>query len=120
MNKVFTIDGTDFSEYLAPYGYSTEQQPVYGSSVTTLDGVEHVSITRWKSYLTVTTLPLNRVDARTLYEAITGAEISVRYYNYLLGEVTQSMRCESVPYELALSMHGTDYSKCIELKFIQN
>lgn len=120
MTKVLKIDGADFSSYVDKYGYSVEQQPVYGSSVTTLDGVDHCVISRWKSYLTVSIKPLTRAMASALYDAITPSSISVQYYNPQLGLVTQSMRIEKIPMDLTIATADRDIYAGTTLTFFQN
>lgn len=93
---LFKLNGSDFSDCLVPSGLRAEMIPVYASQVTTLDGIKHTSISRWKSKITVSLLPMREGRAAELYEQLSSTPISVQYHNPLLGaNVTQNMEVSS-------------------------
>ena len=87
------INGTDISGYLADGSYQTDQEPIYALRNTDTDGVEHVSILRWRSRLYDVPLKvLSNADALSLYNILTAsATLSVKYNHGSLGVVTQNM-----------------------------
>lgn len=47
----FKVNGTDFSDMVYKRGYKTVQTPVYGRTVTTMDGVRHRKLRRYRNTL---------------------------------------------------------------------
>ena len=88
----YTINGTDFSGYVARGSYSTGLIPVYGDTITTLDGVDHVVIRRYKGFLTHDVNALTETQLETLAAALMDAPLTVTYHCLQRGtDVTATM-----------------------------
>lgn len=75
----FTINGTDFSGLLTKYGYATAYNPVYTSSLITMNGVEHLAYLRHRGSLTVTLKPLTGAQVSALTSALSTGVMTVCY-----------------------------------------
>ena len=53
MRKPFDLNDRDFSRYVHKTGIEADLIPVYASQVTTMDGVDHNVIARWRSQIRV-------------------------------------------------------------------
>ena len=116
----FTINSTDCSSYLTKYGYSTTYTPIYASSVTTLDGVEHTALIRHRGTLKVTIKPMTATDWATFISNINGGIMSITYSCLQRGiDVTANMRLDPVSADLVLiNTSRTVYGNC-ELTFVE-
>ncbi len=120
MRKPFDLNDRDFSGYVHKTGIEADLIPVYASQVTTLDGVDHDVIARWKARLRVRFNPMDRDRCQILCDQLRMASVKVHYYNPHLGEVTQQMRVENIPYVLALIDQGQERYDSFWLTFIEN
>lgn len=120
MRTPFELNDRDFSRYVHKTGIEADFVPVYASKVTTLDGVDHNVIARWKSRIRVLFNPTDRDGCRILCEQLKAASVKVHYYNPHLGEVTQFMRVENIPYVLALIDQGKERYDSFALTFTEN
>lgn len=120
MAVTFTIAGTDYSAKLLKYGIEAEQAPVYGSKVTTLDGIDHNTIVRWKTVLTASFMPLTDAEVRALYSLLISSSISVRFDLPQYGTVTEDMRVEKVSLAATLKNGATTYYSGVKITFTQN
>lgn len=85
---IFKINGTDFSGRVKRYGYKTSYTPVYSNSVTTMDGVDHAVILRWRHGLTVDLMPMSESESASLQTALSGGNIaSVQFSSLQLNSV---------------------------------
>lgn len=92
MNTPFKINGIDLRALCSKGGYSTSRVPVYGKSITTLDGVAHARLLRWRNVVTVTLNDLTDAELETFCEALESATFSVTFFSAQLGEtVTNTM-----------------------------
>ena len=57
-NYTVIVNGEDITSMIEVDSYSTALVPVYGGSVTTMDGVEHVSVLRNRGKLSFSVNPL--------------------------------------------------------------
>lgn len=120
MRTPFDLNDRDFSRYVHKTGIEADLIPVYASQVTTMDGVDHNVIARWRSQIRVRFNPLDRDGCRILCDQLKAAAIKVHYYNPHLGEVTQYMRVENIPLALALIDQGKERYDSFVLTFIEN
>ena len=98
----FKINNVDYSTYLTKYGYSTSYTPVFADSVTTLDGVEHTAVIRYRGTLTVTLRPMTATEWATFSAALAGI-LSITYTNIQKGtDVTVNMRMDEYSANLVL------------------
>lgn len=72
----FQVNSTDLKSYVLPYGYNTSYEPVYSDTITTLDGVDHSVILRWRHKLTVQLKPLSESNLSTIQTALGGATVA--------------------------------------------
>ena len=49
----FEINDTSFASLVKKYSYSTDRIPVESQRVTTMDGVDHVAVIRYKGVLSL-------------------------------------------------------------------
>lgn len=89
----FKINGTDFATKVQRYSYSTSYTPVYTDNITTMDGVDHAVIKRWRHGLSVVLNPMSETDLATLQTALQNSTIaSVQFSSLQLGvDVTCNM-----------------------------
>lgn len=121
MNSPYTltINGVDFSTYIKPYSYSTEYMPVEGGSVTTMDGVDHIAIVRWKGAVHAELKPLTEQSLATLVTAITGVgAVTIQYSNLQRNSViTESMKPSKQTATMVLKNSDYRYVGDITLDF---
>jgi hypothetical protein len=99
----FIINGTDFSDLLQAYGYSTSYNPVYSQSVQTMDGYEHVGVLRYRGGLTVSLKPLTGTQLKNLTNALATGVPMVQYTCLQRNTtVLANMRLDNVSAELVL------------------
>jgi len=116
----FTIDSVDYSSYITKYGYKTSVTPVYGASVTTLDGVEHTAVIRYKGAVSVVLRPLEATAQSTLSASLMAGTMSVTYTCLQRGvDVTATMKLDDMSAELVLINASHTFSGNTELTFIQ-
>lgn len=87
MKTIFKVNGIDLAPLCSKRGYSTSRVPVYGKSVTTLDGVTHSKILRWRNSVTVTLNDLTDSEVAYFCEVIGAATLEIEYYNAQIGEI---------------------------------
>lgn len=100
----FKVNSTNLASYVERYSYSTAKIPVYSDTVTTLDGVDHAVIIRWKHQLTVTLNPMSEATLATVQAALGNATVaSVQFASLQDGSVvTKNMRITPSASVLAL------------------
>lgn len=115
----FKINTVDYSSYLTKYGYSTTYIPVFADSVTTLDGVEHTAVIRYRGSLTVTLRPMTATEWATFSAALAGI-LSITYTNIQKGtDVTANMRMDDYSADTVLiNASRTLFGNC-QLTFVE-
>ena len=79
-NYTVIIGGVDITAMIEVDSYSTELVPVYGGSVTTMDGVEHVSVLRKRGKLNFSVNPLTDTQTAKLTDALHTSVVEVQYH----------------------------------------
>ncbi len=79
-NYTVNINGVDVTSMIEIDSYSTALIPVYGGSVTTMDGVEHVSVLRNKGKISFSVNPLTDTQTAQLTYALQPAVVEVKYH----------------------------------------
>lgn len=74
------VGGVDITPMIEIDSYTTALVPVYGGSVTTMDGVKHTSIIREKGELRFAVNPLTDVQTRNLNAAMQSGIVEVQYH----------------------------------------
>lgn len=90
MKTTFEVNGVDLAALCSKRGYSTARVPVYGKSVTTLDGVTHTRLLRWRNSVTVTLNDLTDEEVALFCAAITDSTLTVRFFSAQLGAVVEN------------------------------
>lgn len=74
------VGGVDITAMIEVDSYETALIPVYGGSVTTLDGVEHTTVIREKGYLKFSVNPMTDVQTKKLNDAMKNSIAEVQYH----------------------------------------
>lgn len=74
------IGGVEITAMIEIDSYETALIPVYGGSVTTMDGVEHTSVIREKGYLKFAVNPMTDVQTKKLNDAMKNSIAEVQYH----------------------------------------
>lgn len=91
------VNGLDITNWIEIDSYETSLSPVYGDSVTTMDGVDHVAVTRYKGTVTVSLNPLTLDRTAQLCNALLSGAINAQYYCLQRNhEVFANMRIDGV------------------------
>lgn len=99
----FKINNIDCSGYITRYGYGTTYNPVFSESVVTMDGVEHVTVKRYKGTLTVTLRPLTGTQWATLSALLATGILTVQYTCIQRNtDVTASMKLDNISADMVL------------------
>ena len=99
----FKIDGVDFSDIIMKYGYRTAYEPIYTDRITTLDGVDHTAIIRWRNGVTIPVRPLERTRLIQLTNALKAGIPTITFTSLQQGtDVTASMTMDDYTLELLL------------------
>ena len=86
------INNVDMTPFLAIAKYNTGLTPVYARRFVDTDGVEHVTIQRWRATLSDVKLKiLTNAQALQLGEILSQSPMTVEYKHGSLGTVTQEM-----------------------------
>lgn len=117
---IFELNNIDYSSYVAPNSITVDRSPVYARKITTLDGVAHNIINRWKHSITVQLMPLSREQAAQLSEELSKNPVRVRYENPFVGTVTQDMQCDNLSQVLAIRDSWREYWKGGKISFTEN
>ena len=116
----FKIDNVDYSSYITKYGYRTALAPVYGASVTTLDGIEHTAVIRYRGSVSIVLRPLEATAWATLSAALLSGPMEVQYTCLQRGvDVTATMKLDDISAELVLINASRTLSGNTELTFVQ-
>lgn len=99
----FQINGTDFSDIVSKYGYDTDLMPVKTNTLTTMDGVDHFRVLRYKGRLNVTLNPQTALDRARIYGALQSQPLTVTYHCFQRGgDVAVKMSLDNMPAVLGL------------------
>ena len=66
----FEINDTSFASIVKKYSYSTDRIPVESQRITTMDGVDHVAIIRYKGVLKLEINPQDETTFNTFCDAV--------------------------------------------------
>ncbi len=114
----FKVGSADFSDMVYKRGYKTVQTPVYGSQVTTMDGVTHRVLLRRRWQLTVYLNAPTAARAAALCAAL-DASREITYRRFQTGQdATETMELDGVSLAvLAKAADGTQWLEGVELTF---
>ena len=81
VNVAFTVNSHDYSGYVERDSYETSLIPVYGQSITTMDGVAHTALLRLKGEIKVSLNPTNSSDTASLCADLLSVPCEVMYHD---------------------------------------
>lgn len=116
----FKVNGVDFSDIVSKYGYSTERVAVYGKTVTTLDGVDHVKLLRSRGCLTIKINPVGADRMAEFCNALATLPVEIKYHSFQLGtDVSETMRLSNVSASFVLDTPAKKWVDGASVKFEQ-
>lgn len=99
----FEINDVDFASLVKKYSYSTDRIPVESQRVTTMDGVDHVAVIRYRGVLTLQINPQDETTFKTFCEEVAAGVLKVKYRCLQTKtDVTQYMTVSGMPGALAI------------------
>lgn len=76
----FKINNTDYSSFVERDSYATSLIPVYSDTVTTLDGVDHKIMKRYKGSVKVGLNPQTAANTAALVADLMVSPVEVKYH----------------------------------------
>lgn len=101
-------NGTDLTDYIAQ-GYTYEQEPQYGETMTAIDGTDYTAKLRDRVKLTLPFIPLTESQLHTILELFpaAGAYVTIQYYDiFTAGTRTIYMKYDTRSSVLKVSHRG--------------
>ena len=74
------VNGVDLTDMVERDSYETTIDPVIGASVTTMDGVDHVAVIRYKGEIRVSLNPKTEAEVQTAMAALMVQPMEVYYH----------------------------------------
>lgn len=116
----FTVNGIDFSDIVHKYGYTTDRVPVYGPTVTTIDGVDHLRLIRTKGMLKVPLNPNSESRVAAFCAELQKLPADVEYHSFQAGvDVSETMKLTSMSAEFVLGTPSTNWVAGTTITFEQ-
>lgn len=99
----FEVNGTSYASLVKKYSYTTDRIPVETNRVTTMDGVDHVAIIRYRGVLNLEINPQEEATFQAFCAAIASGVLTVKYHCMQTNaDVTQQMTVSGMPGALAI------------------
>ena len=116
----FKINNVDYSSVIQEYGYATSYDPIYGDSMTSLNGIEYTAVLRYRGTLTLKIKPLEGTTLATLTSALSAGILEITYTCLQRNlDVTASMRLDTNSAELLLKNTSHKWLGNTQLTFTQ-
>ena len=116
----FTVNGTSFAALVKKYSYQTDRIPVETERITTMDGVDHVAVKRYKGVLRVDINPQSETLFKQFCDELDNGILTVKYRCLQTKtDVTQSMTVTGMPGRLAIVNHDRNLVGDLSLTFTQ-
>ena len=116
----FIVNGTSFASLVDKYSYQTDRIPVETERITTMDGVDHVSVKRYKGVLKVDINPQNETQFKAFCDELDNGILTVQYRcMQTKTDVTQYMTVSGMPGRLAIQNHDRKLIGNLSLTFTQ-
>lgn len=116
----FIVNGTSFASLVKKYSYQTDRIPVETERITTMDGVDHVSVKRYKGVLRVDINPQEETQFKTFCDALDSGILTVQYRCLQTKtDVTQYMTVSGMPARSAIVNHNRKLIGDLSLTFTQ-
>lgn len=93
-----SVNNIDISQYVVSTSYSVSRSPVQSQRITTLDGVDHLIVKRWRYTVSVELNPVTDDAAHAIYSSLTSAvPCTVTFSSLQEGEViTRTMMLSDI------------------------
>lgn len=91
---VFTIGSTDFKSYIrsGSDNYQTTRKPIFGAKYTDLDGVDHMTLLRYRDVLKVNLKAMSPTNAAAIMASLAAQPVSVTFFCFqTMTTTTESM-----------------------------
>lgn len=99
----FEVNDVSFASLVKRYTYATDRIPVETERVTTMDGVDHVAIIRYRGILSMEINPQEETTFQAFCAAIAAGVLKVKYHCLQTNtDVTQYMTVSGMPGALAI------------------
>ncbi len=99
----FLINGHSYASQVKKYSYQTDRVPVETERITTMDGIDHVRVIRYRGILRVEINPQTEANFKTLCDDLGSGVMTVKYHCLQTNsDVTQRMTVEGMPGVLAI------------------
>jgi len=99
----FEINDVSFASIVKKYSYSTDRIPVESPRVTTMNGVDHVAIIRYRGVLSLEINPQDETSFNSFCAAVAAGVLKVKYRCLQTKtDVTQYMTVSGMPGTLAI------------------
>ena len=116
----FKINNVDYSSLVKLYSYSTDRIPVESARVTTMDGVDHVAVIRYRGILSVEINPQDETTFASFCAAVAAGVLSVKYTCLQTKtDVTQNMTVSGMPGKLAIKNSSRKVIDGLSLTFTE-
>lgn len=91
------VNGLDITDRVDIDSYATSLEPVYGDTVTTMDGVEHIAVIRYKGVVKFALNPQTDTATAELCSALLTGAIEVHYHCLQRNtEIIANMRIDGI------------------------
>ena len=99
----FTVNGHSYASMVKRYSYQTDRIPVESERITTMDGIDHVAVIRYRGILRVEINPQTEADFKSFCDDIAGGILQVGYHCLQTKtDVLQNMTVTGMPGALAI------------------
>lgn len=116
----FKINGEDFTDCVNKNSYATDYKAIESKRITTLDGVDHVQVVRYRGSLTVGINPLSKTRFAQLCTALAAPNLEISYHSFQRGgDVLENMTLQSMPGAYAMTSCDTTLISAMTLSFVQ-
>ena len=116
----FKIGSTSYKSLVKLYSYQTDRIPVETERITTMDGVDHVAVKRYKGILMVEINPTDQTTFAAFCNELDAGILTVTYTCLQTNtDVTQSMTVSGMPGKLAIKNQNRKVINGLNLTFTQ-
>ena len=79
---VFTIGSSDYSSYVrsGSDNYQTTRKAIFGAQYTDLDGVDHMTLLRYRDVLKINLKAMSPTDAAAIMTSLASQPVSVTFF----------------------------------------
>lgn len=116
----FKVNNTSYASLVKKYSYQTDRIPVETDRITTMDGVDHVAVKRYKGVLRVDINPSDETTFKNFCADLDNGILTVEYRCLQTEtDVVQSMTVSGMPARLAIVNSSRKLIDNLSLTFTQ-